>query len=283
MAIITFKSDEKKETGQTLSIAAVATQMAIEHNYKILLVSTSFKDKTLEDCFWELNKNNNSSKFAMQMGASKVAVGIEAGVEGLIRVMVSNKTSPEIVKNYSRIILRDRLDILQSPSTTEYKTYESVASNYTAILQLASRYYDIIFVDLSNRMPEQYAEDIIQMSDVIIVNLTQRLRSIENFIELRNQNEFYNKRNIMLLIGRYDTYSKYNIKNITRYLREKKPVGAIPYNTLYFEACAEGKIIDFFLRLKNIDESDRNQLFIRETDNFVNSIIYKLQELQMKI
>lgn len=40
MAIITFWSNTKKETGQTMSIAAVATCMAIEHNYKILLVST---------------------------------------------------------------------------------------------------------------------------------------------------------------------------------------------------------------------------------------------------
>ena len=42
MAIITFKSNEIKETGQTLSVAAVATQIAIEHNYKVLLVSTNF-------------------------------------------------------------------------------------------------------------------------------------------------------------------------------------------------------------------------------------------------
>ena len=38
MAIITFKSNEIKETAQTLSIAAVATQLAIKHNYKVLIV-----------------------------------------------------------------------------------------------------------------------------------------------------------------------------------------------------------------------------------------------------
>lgn len=40
MAIITFWSKSKKETGQTMSAVAVATSMAIEHNYKILLIST---------------------------------------------------------------------------------------------------------------------------------------------------------------------------------------------------------------------------------------------------
>lgn len=279
MAIITFKSNEIKETAQTLSIAAVAAQMAIEHNYKILLVSTNFKDKTLEECFWDVNKK---TPLVNMMGKS-AAVGIESGVEGLMRVMASNKTSPEIVKNYSKIILRDRLDVLPSPNTTEYRDYENIAAAYPEILQLANRYYDIILVDLSKRMSEQYAENIIQMSDVVVVNLTQRLKSIDDFIELREAEEFYKRKHIMLLIGRYDSFSKYNTKNITRYMKEKKTVNVIPYNTLFFEACSEAKLIDFFLRLKNIDESDRNYLFIKEVTNMGNNIIYKLQELQMKL
>ena len=51
MAIIVFSSSEKKETGQTLTTAALATYMSIEHNQKMLIVSTDFNDGTLEDCF----------------------------------------------------------------------------------------------------------------------------------------------------------------------------------------------------------------------------------------
>ena len=53
MAIIGFWSGSKKESGQTVSIASIATQMAVEHNYKILLLSTNYNDDTLESCFWE--------------------------------------------------------------------------------------------------------------------------------------------------------------------------------------------------------------------------------------
>ena len=49
MSIITFVSEDIKETGQTISISAIATAMAIEHNYRILLFSTEFIDKTLEN------------------------------------------------------------------------------------------------------------------------------------------------------------------------------------------------------------------------------------------
>lgn len=279
MSIITFKSDEQKETGQTLSLVATATQMAIEHNYKILIISTSFKDKTLESCFWELDKERNPIFSSNKM----TAVGIDSGTEGLIRSLVSSKTNPAMVKNYSKTVLRDRLDVLVSPSAEIYPDYEKVAANYPEILKIANRYYDMIFVDLTRKMDTKQAKDILDISDVVIMNMTQRLRTIDEVIELRKNDEFYKKRNIMLLIGRYDAHSKYNVKNVTRYMKEKKAVLAIPYNTLYFEACSEGKVVDYFLRLKRLDPSDRNSIFVKETNEVVESIIVKLQELQAKI
>lgn len=278
MAIITFRSNELKETGQTLSMVAVATQMAIEHSYKVLIVSTNFKDQTLENCFWELNKLNNTNNVS-----EKAKVGVDSGVEGLIKVLVSNRTSTEIIKNYSRTVLKDRLDILLSPVTQDYKEYTQICENYQEILKMANRYYDLVFVDLTNRMNEEQAQNIINVSDVIIFNITQRLKNINDFMELKETDEFYKKKNVMLLLGRYDAHSKYNVKNVTRYMKEKKQILAIPYNTLYFEACSEGKVIDYFLRLKNIDENDRNHIFVSEITRANTSILYKLQELQMKI
>lgn len=69
-----------------------------------------------------------------------------------------------------------------------------------------------------------------------------------------------------------------------RYLREKKPLSVIPYNTLFFESCSDGTIIDFLLKIRNIvDETDRNASFIKELKEIDNNIIFKLQELQMKL
>lgn len=279
MAIITFKSNELKETGQSLSLVATATQMAIEHSYKILIVSTNFKDQTVENCFWEIDKLNKP----IINNSGHASIGVDSGVEGLIKVLVSNKTSNEIVRNYSRTVLRDRLDILLSPNTQDYEEYSQICSNYTEILKIANRYYDLVFVDLSNRMRQELAQDIINLSDVIIFNITQRLKSINDFIELKENEEFYKRKNVMLLLGRYDAHSKYNVKNVTRYMREKKQLLAIPYNTLFFEACCEGKAIDYFLRLKKIDENDRNYLFMSEASRADEEILAKLQELQMKI
>ena len=277
MAIITFKSNENKETGQTLSLVAIATQMAIEHSHRILIISTNFEDQSLESCFWELDRLN---KPIIQ---GQAAVGIDNGVEGLIRVLASNKTSPEIVRNYCKTVLRDRLDILLSPNTEDYEEYLQTCSSYPEILKMANRYYDLVFVDLTKKMRPKEANDILNESDVLVLNIGQTLKSVNDYQELKETEDFRTRRNIIPLIGRYDSHSKYNVKNITRYLKEKRDMLAIPYNTLYFEACCEGKVIDFFLRLKNVDPTDRNHFIAAEASRADETILAKLQELQMKI
>ena len=41
MSIIAFWSNGREETAKTLSIAAISTYMAIQHNYRILSISTT--------------------------------------------------------------------------------------------------------------------------------------------------------------------------------------------------------------------------------------------------
>ena len=81
MSIITFMSEDIKETGQTISISAIATAMAIEHNYKILLFSTEFIDKTLEKCFW------NSSNRLTGLFTKANVMDVSNGLEGLVRTL----------------------------------------------------------------------------------------------------------------------------------------------------------------------------------------------------
>ena len=69
---------------------------------------------------------------------------------------------------------------------------------------------------------------------------------------------------------------------MARYIGERE-VFTVPYSTLFFEAANEGKVADFFLRFRKIDENDRNAIFISEIKKVSNKIIYKLQELKMRM
>ena len=118
MSIVTFWNSGKEQTGKTLSIAAISTYMAIEHNYRILVVSTGKGDKTLDRCFWEEKKVKKN----LGLFGPNTHIAMEEGISGLIKIMKSNKLEPENITNYTKIVFKDRLEILQ--------TYKGSQENY---------------------------------------------------------------------------------------------------------------------------------------------------------
>ena len=278
MSVVTFWNSGKEETGKTLAIAAISTYMAIEHNYRILVISTSKDDKTIENCFWKQKK----AKKNLGLFGPNTNIAMGEGVDGLIKIMKSNKLAPENITNYTKIVFKDRLEILQSykGNSEEYKT---ITDMYPDIINLANNYYDLVLVDLDSNMNSYAVEKILGVSNLVVINLSQRLTSIDNFLEIKEKDAMFKSKKTLLLVGRYDKYSKYSIKNISRYMNEKNIVSTIPYNTLFFEAAEEGKVPDLFLRLrKTVDEDDRNGFFIAEVGRTVENIIYRLQSLQAK-
>ena len=279
MSIVTFWNSGKEQTGKTLSIAASSTYMAIEHNYRILVISTGKGDKTLDRCFWQEKKVRKN----LGLFGPNTHVAMEEGISGLIKIMRSNKLEPENITNYTKIVFKDRLEILQTYKGSE-QDYNDLSKMYPDIINLANKYYDIVLVDLDAEMDEKSTNQILEASNLIVVNLSQRLGSLNNFMQIREEQSVFDTQKALILIGRYDKFSKYTIKNISRYMNEKNKVSTIPYNTLFFEAAEEAKVPDLFLRLrKSVDEEDRNGFFIGEVGRTVENIIYRLQDLQMKM
>ena len=273
MSIITFISEDIKETGQTISISAIATAMAIEHNYKILLFSTEFIDKTLENCFW--NSNNRITGLFTKANVMDVSNGLE----GLVRTFASNRASGDIIRSYTKPVLKDRLDILQAPKTVDFKEYINISSYFSQIVEVANQTYDIVLVDLSKKIPKQNKDKVLNISDLVVVNFSQNITSINNFLKLKQNNEFYRKNNVLLNIGRYNPNSKYSNKNVARYLKEKNIPMVVPYNILLSDDCTEGKIIDYFLKVQRLEGYDnKDTYFVKQLRQTVNNLEYKIQE-----
>lgn len=274
MSVVTFWSNGKEQTGKTMSIAAIATYMAIEHNKRILVISTANKKDALENCFWEAKK---SKKLIGLFTSKNNYMDSQNGIDGLVKLMKSNKISSDIITNYTKIVFKDRLEILLGSKTEEDKS-----TYYPDIIKMANQFYDLVFVDLDNSINEFSRLQILKDSNLIIANVNQRLASIDEFNEACEEEEYLESNKVLVLIGRYDKYSKYNSKNITRYLGRKKEILTIPYNTLYFEATEEAGVPDMFLKFRNVtDSEDRNGFFIQEVKRASEAIIYKLQDLQM--
>ena len=107
MSIVTFWNNGKEQTGKTLSIAAICTFLAIEHNYRILVISTGYQDENLDNCFWAPNRTKKN----LGLFGPNANTAMEEGIAGLIKIMRSNKLSPDHITNYTKIIFRQRLKV----------------------------------------------------------------------------------------------------------------------------------------------------------------------------
>ena len=278
MSIVTFWNNGEEQTGKTLALAAICTYLAIEHNYRMLIISTGYNDENLDNCFWTPNKTKKN----LGLFGPNTNMAMEEGIAGLIKIMKSNKLSPDHITNYTKIVFKDRLEILPTFKGNRNE-YNEIRKHYPDIINLANSYYDLVFVDLDKQVQDDISDMILNNSNLIIANLSQRLTSINRFMELREEKAVLKSKKTLLLIGRYDKFSKYNIKNISRYLGEKNKVSTIPYNTLFFEACEEASVPDLFLKIRKIGEDDRNGFFLSEVKRTVENIIYRLQDLNYKM
>ena len=134
MSVVTFWSDGREQTGKTLSIAAISTYMAVEHNYRILIISTGYRDDTLNQCFWKEKKAKRN--FGL-FGPNTNEI-LEEGIVGLAKVVKSNKLSPENITNYTKIIFKDRLEVLSGYNGVETPTIDAF---YVSLIKKIPRRY----------------------------------------------------------------------------------------------------------------------------------------------
>lgn len=284
MSIVTFWNSDKEQSGQTLTSVAIATRMAIERNFKILLISTSYNDNTVKNCYWK------DSSIKKQLFKGKNNVAAENGIEGLSRLITSNKLEPEIITDYTRVILKNRLEVLSGyfgvPDKTDVENkndFDRVVKGYPQLLAIANMYYDMVIVDLDRNTNQEVRNEILKISNLNIYVTTQRLSSVNSYLELKETNPKLNEPKNLVVIGKFNSSSKYNKKNLGKYLGEKNELAVIPFNTLYFEAAEEALVTELFLKLGKIrDTTDVNYIFINEISKIVERIIVRLQELQMK-
>ena len=104
MAIISFWSNGKTETGKAAAMVAIATFLGIQRDFKILVLDTKYNDYFYQDCYWQEDKT-----IKLIYGQSE-KTNIGSGISGLAKAILSNKTSPEIVTNYTRIVFKDRVE-----------------------------------------------------------------------------------------------------------------------------------------------------------------------------
>ncbi len=279
MAIIAFWSGSKKETGQTVSIASIATQMAVEHNYKILLVDATFDDDTMERCFWSVNTKKDLAK-----ELNKGKMDISSGAEGLISAVASNKATPEIITNFTRVVFKNRFDVLCGLKTKVYEDYRKSMMLYKDLLKTADKYYDLVFVDLPKTLNDEITKTLLENSSIIVYTFTKNLKQADEYLDnMQKFSDILKKEIVIPLLSNSDDNVVYNVKNYTRYIGEKREISTVPYNTSFVKNISEAGVAQFFLTNYSSKTNDKNAQFANSVDGAAKRIVEKLKELKYKI
>jgi len=276
MAIISFWSNGKGETGKATAMAAITTYLAMHHNYKILVLDTKYNDYFYTDCYWKEDKT------IKLIHSQNQKTNLVSGISGLTKAILSKKTSPEIVTNYTKIVFKNRLEILTDTKTEDddYKVHKTV---FKDIARIANQYYDLVFIDIDHNLDKDTTNSLLEISDLVVFNISQKIRQINDYLKAKEENTILKEKAFIPILGKFDGNSKYTAKNISRYLKEKETICTIPYNTLFFEACNEAEVADFFIKYRKINSKDKNFLFLEEVKKISEKIIQKLKELQMRM
>lgn len=277
MPVITFWSNSEKAIGQTVAASLAATVTAMEHNYKVLLISANFNDNVIEECFGAQESNREIVRSLVQ----KAQINLDSGINGLLKLADSNRVTPEVIHDYTKIVFKNRLEILYSPMNVEERNKEQLIEEMKNIIMHASRYYDYVFVDLVKGIKYNSQLEILDLSDVVVGNIDQKLSTITELLKLEEFNRIYNK--FIWNICKYDKNSKYNLKNLSRTILKKQTVCQTDYNSLILDAAQEGRIAELLLRLRTLKADDESLEFISNIKKLVETIILKNQEMRYKM
>ena len=278
MPVITFWSNNEKNIGQTVAVASTATVMAIEHNYKVLLISADLNDNVIENCFGAQESNKEIVKSLV--GGPQM--NFDSGIKGLLKLADSNRVTPEVIHDYTKIVFKNRLEVLYSPmNIVDEKDKVKILEQLKNIIINASRYYDYVFVDLKKGFKCAEQQEILDVSDVVVININQNIEDIEKFLKTQEFSLLQGK--IIWNICKYDKKSKYNLKNLSRTILKKQTICETAYNTLLLDASQEGNIAELLLRFRTIRDNDENLEFISKVKELIEKILLKYQETRVKM
>jgi len=275
MAIISFFTSSKEQTGNTLSAIALATYLGIEKNQKILYIATDLNSDTVKNAVWATQTKKKSGLFGPNTNVMS-----DNGIEGLDRVIRSNKISPDIITDYTKVALTGRLEFLLGYKGSD-EQYEEIQKQYMQIVNMASKCYDTVIVDIDRKLKLKTQMELLKISDIVIAMTTQRISDISKLLYSMAEGTMITKRNTLITLGKYDEKSKYNAKNISRnVLKQKEIINTIPYNTVLFDSVQEGQIIDMFIKFLSLKIQDENTFFVDEIKRLTESIDKKIEDVR---
>ncbi|MBW4081304.1 hypothetical protein [Paenibacillus sp. S150] len=247
---IVFWSPVPGQTGNTTNLIAVTAMLSLEFSFRLLLVShVQSRRVPLEQGFikrrtWE-----------------EQAFATDSGIDAVERLARNRKLSPEMIRDYTLPLLKDRLDLLTGSMKPDKAFVPAMKEALPTVLETAKRYYDWTLLDAGSGTGSGWTQALLQQADIIVVSLNQNRSVLERFFQ-RPPQEGEGKRQLLAL-GQYDPHSASTAKNLVRRYKGKGPFYPVSHNSGFMDAAQEGRAIDFLFRNRYVPRDHENAPFMR--------------------
>ena len=212
MSVITFVNNRLEETGKTMSLVAIATNMAIENNNRILIISTTNKE----------NRIKNLLKLYGIIGILVITLMIGLDVNPFDSMRVLASFNPEIDPEGRGYIGMLQKEILQNAKMIGEAETEIISSD-RYIIPMESNYTFIYLLGKTGIIP------------AVILVLAIILTSIKLIINAKNIKEQYGK---FLIIGLSTLYILQSVAsmlmNINLGIQADIKIPFVSYGGFYF-------------------------------------------------
>jgi len=258
--IVSFWSPFHGQCGQTFNAVSLATYLATNYNLKILIMHSQQEKNNLESAFFERKSSLDELLFD------------ESGIDAIDRLAVTRQLNTESFKDYTKNLLKDRLDVLVGTNKKSETSYKNMATTMPYILACAKKVYDIVIVDINSGDQFEITKKVTEVSDITVINLNQNIELLKSHFSKNNYD--LNIKNKIYLLGNYEKKSLYNKKLIARMFNLEK-MFAIYRNPLLMDFYNKNDVIRYFMT--NFPEDTDDYEFLMELKRLSEEIIRRMK------
>lgn len=260
---IAFWSSVHGQSGTTSNMIAIAVSLAMQHDYKCLLMQTHFNMNSLE-AYLIGNRDSSHDIF------------LDVGIDGLARSMKLEPLNESIFDNFTIPIMNQKLSLLPGTTNVNREMFKyDMAKTICIIIKEAVKYYDLVFID-NNSGSNEISKLVLSYADLVVVNLCQNKSVLDHYFSTWK----FKEHNLLYLIGSYNQKSSYNLFNLKALYKplRKTPLMAIPYNTRFMDSLSDGGVIRYMSINLAVCKTDEDAYFMECVTNASD----KLLKLSMK-
>lgn len=250
---IAFWSNAHEQANVSRNLAAVSVASVIRYPYTVTVLENHLRKDNLG---WAYHGTDRSG-LLREVGINYYEGG---GIEGLLRKIYRGNYEQAILKSYLKEIIQGHLYYIPQSGIINSELFDYEFNHNAAVLfSMLEEAVDINFIDTAS-YNSLSSKTILEDSDLIVVNLCQSQRYIDDFFQ--NYSSLIPKS--VFLLGNYSMHSIHTCKRIAhKYDLLPDNITPIPENELFDDACIQGRAVEFITGNYMCKREHPNSVFIQ--------------------